>query len=205
MCRSAEDCALVLSVIAGSRLRRCQLCREKPSTTRRSLHANRKRSLIGYAPIGIWETVRQRRLTRAEFPGSPEGGEIAGDEISRKSRFPDFPYGGDDHYHYHRRGGIDFRGFGCAAERSTNWPIYRQAQGLKTSLGYSRGRSICARCACGQWCKQAFRGAIPGRRLPCWRPLVPPSLRKRHRTLWRRSRSATALRDGSKITRTELD
>ena len=90
ICRSAEDCGLVLEAIAGARLRRSRLRRARASTTRRSSRAISKMfasaSRPSISPNGVDPAAR------ADYAKALDTIRSLGVQVT-EAKLPDFPYG----------------------------------------------------------------------------------------------------------------
>jgi aspartyl-tRNA(Asn)/glutamyl-tRNA(Gln) amidotransferase subunit A len=132
MCRSAEDCALVLSVIAGNDY-------EDPGSAGKSFHyapqyARKPEEItIGYAPIDFNETADP--AARAGFQEALKVVKSLGMNI-KEVEIPDFPYGALVSTIIGAEAGSIFEDL-IRSGRVDELADHRQAQGLKTGLEIS--------------------------------------------------------------------
>ena len=129
MCRSAEDCALVLSVIAG-------VDYEDPGSAGKSFHYVPQFALkpdeitIGYAPIDFDESVDP--AARAGFQEALKVVKSLGMNM-KEVEIPDFPYGALVSTIIGAEAASVFEDF-LRSEKVNELTDHRQAQGLKTGL-----------------------------------------------------------------------
>ena len=129
MCRSAEDCALVLSVIAGNDY-------EDPGSAGKSFHyapqfARKPEEItIGYAPIDFDETVDAS--TRAGFQDALKVVKSLGMSM-KEVEIPDFPYGALTGTIIAAESASIFEEL-IRSGRVDELADHRQAQGLKAGL-----------------------------------------------------------------------
>jgi aspartyl-tRNA(Asn)/glutamyl-tRNA(Gln) amidotransferase subunit A len=129
MCRSAEDCALVLSVIAG-------VDYEDPGSAGKSFHyapqyARKPADItVGYAPIDFDETATPG--TRAGFQEALKAFQALGMPL-KEVEIPDFPYGALVSMIIWAEAGSIFEEL-IRSGKVDELADHRQAQGLKTGL-----------------------------------------------------------------------
>ena len=152
ICRSAEDCALVLHEISGSDI-------EDPGSAGKSFtyspqFARKPKDItIGYAPVDFeaWAEPDAR-------PGLQAALEVVkGLGVQMKEvELPDFPYGAITEMIVSAEGALDLRGSDPRREgRSTRRPPAR-SPGSRPRWR-CRQWSICGPCACERWCRPPIR------------------------------------------------
>ena len=147
MCRSAEDCALVLHEIAG-------VDTDDPGSAGRSFNYTPQYTTrrlteitIGYMPVDFQDGAEP--AAQPAFQAAFEVIQVAGREAEGNpaSRLSLRRAGG---HHHRRRSGLDFRGL--HSQRQSR-PVGRPAPDRRTEgdAGSAVPPSICARCAYGRW------------------------------------------------------